>query len=1488
MTLDAGPTIAAATPMVVEQGQTTVLGTVTPGETGDVLTLTQTSGVLGTVSLGTVLTDGTQQILYTAPAGIAASGTDTVGYSVTDQHHDVVASTTATVTLDAGPAIAAMTTSGAVEDGQTLVLGMVSPGSDGDTLTLTQLTGMAGTVMLGAVRSDGTQQILYTAPTDLATSSVDAVSYVINDQHGVLGGGPTYPLSGSLVGGIASVTLDAGPTLAVAEPVVVEQGQTTVLGTVTPGVSGDTLTLIQTSGSLGTVTLGMPIDGTRQIIYTAPAGIAASGSDTVGYSVTDQHHDIMAGSSATVILDAGASIVAAVPGIVEDGQFTVVGTVSPGESGDILTLTQTGGGLGTVTLGAMLPGGTQQVIYTAPSNVTASGNDTVGYRITDQHGAAVATTTAAVNLDAGPTLVTAIPGVVEQGQPTVLGTVSPGESGDVLTVTLAAGAVGTLSLGVAQDDGTRQVLYTAPAGIATSGTDTVSYSVTDQHGDAVAAATAFVTLDAGPALVVATPLVVEQGQATVLGTVTPGESGDTLVLTQAAGALGTVALGRVQDDGSRQVIYTAPTGVSLRGTDAVAYSIADQHGDAVATGTAAVILDVGPALVAATPAVVEQGQATVLGTVLPGESGDTLVLTQATGALGTVALGAVQADGSRQIVYTAPASVALSGIDTIGYSVTDQHGAVVASSTATVTLDAGPAIIAATPGTVEQDQVTVLGTVSPGVSGDTLTLIQGTGTLGAVSLGREQDDGSRQILYTAPASVPLSRIDTVGYRVTDQHGAVVAAANTAVTLDAGPTITTATPDILEQGQTTLLGTVLPGLAGDTLTLTQTVASAGGTVSLQMVDGIEQILYTAPSAIAANAIDTVGYSIVDQHGAVIASRTAAVSLDVGAAIVPAGDAVLEQGQTAVLGTVTPGLADDALTLQQTGTALGTIALGAVQPDGTQQVIYTAPASIAASGTDTVGYSVADQHGAVVATASATVTLDAGPAIAAAIPATVVQGQTTLLGTVSPGQSGDTLTLQQGAGALGTVSLGAVQADGTRQILYTAPASVSESGTDTVQYSVTDQYGAAVASQTAAVTLAITPFTRLIVYEGNSTLPITVTVALQPAVAGSFSDLGIGSLSADGGTYSVTGDAAAVNAALHAVGFASAEAGASAPVLRVTLMLDGGVATLFDSGSNDQIIVDGSGLDLVGGGPGAVVTASSAGGDILVAAAGRETLDGGAASSGDVFFGNASGNTVFVGGSGRDTIVGGGGANTVASGSGGSVVFLGSGANLVQSHGADTVIGSGGNDTVQAGGAAVTFFTGGGAVDFTGGSASSTVVGGSGSMTVSGGTGGGAFFGGAAGHNLLQSGSGRAVLVGGGNGDQLVATGSADILVAGSGNETLNAAGSAGYDIVFGGSGADAVSLGSGTGIFLAGSGTASVSAGTGTALFDFVSGAAGQVSISGFDPGRDALALFGYGSNEAAKAIQTASVVGGNTTLSLTDGTHITLLDVSTVTPGFIV
>ena len=1066
---------------------------------------------------------------------------------------------------------------------------------------------------------------------------------------------------------------------------------------------------------------------------------------------------------------------------------------------------------------------------------------------------------------------------------------APGLGGDSLTLAQISHSLGTVKLGPPQADGSRQILYTAPTTVGPGTTDPVSYAITDEYHGAVASGGATVILDGGATIVAATPDVVEQNQATVVGTVTPGEAGDSLTLTQTAGSLGLLSLGAVQADGTQQVIYTAGPSVAASGTDPVSYTIADQHNDVVASGSASVSLDAGATIASATPLAVEQGQATVVGTVTPGLTGDALTLVQAPGSLGLLSPGAVQADGTQQVIYTAPASVAASGADPVGYTITDQHDDVVSSGSATVTLDAGPSVSAVS-AAAEQGQTVAIGVATPGLPGDTLTLTQTPGSQGVVSLGTVQDDGTQQILYTAPATVAASGADSVSYSITDQHDDTASNQTASVTLDAGSAIAAAQPGTIEEGQTTILGTVTPGVSGDALSITQ-APGALGTVSLGAVqaDGTQQILYSAPQTVGANTADTISYSVTDQHDDIVAGNTASVGLDAGPSIVQAIPAVIEMGQTTVLGVVTPGESGDTLSVSQSARTLGTVSLGAVQADGSRQIIYTAPSSVPAGGLDEVIYNVTDQHDGAAPGAIAHVKLDAGPSIAIQTPGAVEASRTTILAVVSPGEPGDTLTLRPTGSIQGSIALGAVQADGTQQVIYTAPSSVALTGTDMVAYQVFDQHGAVVEAASADVALAVTPFTALAVSAADTAAPLTVSLTLDPSADGSFSNLGAGSVSADGDTWSVTGTAAAVNAALQGLGFSSTQGGLTSPDFQVTLDSHGAAATLYGTGSGGGITGSSSGATLVGQEEGAVVTAASVGGDTLVAGASGQTLDGSNASSGDVFFGAASGGTVFKGGLGHDTVIGGGGSNTVTSGTGGSVIFLGGGHNLVQSQGADTIVGSSGNDTIQAGGAAVTLFAGSGTTSFTGGSAASTVIGGSGGLTVSGGAGGGAFFGSASGNNLLQSGSGTAFLAGAGNGDQLIATGNAsDILVAASGNETLDAAGSAGNNILYGGSGADVVSLGSGANTFLAGSGSAAITTGSGSAMFDFVAGIGGSATITGFDASRDQLGLFGYGDGEAASALGDASVTGGNTTLSLSDGTRITLVGVTGLDPHAIV
>jgi hypothetical protein len=238
------------------------------------------------------------------------------------------------------------------------------------------------------------------------------------------------------------------------------------------------------------------------------------------------------------------------------------------------------------------------------------------------------------------------------------------------------------------------------------------------------------------------------------------------------------------------VIYTAPASVSASTTDAVSYTVTENGANA--TGTASVQLDAGPSIAAQAPATVEEGQTTVIGVVAPGLPGDTLTLTQPPGSLGTLSLGAVQANGTQQVTYTVPAAVSASGVDNVAYTVVYQHDDVVASGTAGVQLDAGPKITAQAPATVEGDQTTVIGRVTPGLDGDTLTLTQTAGA-GTLSLGPMQANGAQQVIYTAPAIVSASAIDKVAYTVADQHKDAVASGSASVPLDTGPTITAQTP-----------------------------------------------------------------------------------------------------------------------------------------------------------------------------------------------------------------------------------------------------------------------------------------------------------------------------------------------------------------------------------------------------------------------------------------------------------------------------------------------------------------------------------------------------------------------------------------------------------------------------------------------------------------------------------------------------------------------
>ena len=343
-----------------------------------------------------------------------------------------------------------------------------------------------------------------------------------------------------------------------------------------------------------------------------------------------------------------------------------------------------------------------------------------------------------------------------------------------------------------------------------------------------------------------------------------------------------------------------------------------------------------------------------------------------------------------------------------------------------------------------------------------------------------------------------------------------------------------------------------------------------------------------------------------------------------------------------------------------------------------------------------------------------------------------------------------------------------------------------------------------------------------------------------------------------------------------------------------------AVVIQTDASTTVVGTGATESVLGGG-GNVTFFAAAGSSLNVAlGAGADTIQTGAGSSFDVQIAGG-GNAAFLNGSGTyqsgpgsgSTIIGGTGSYNISLSGKGDVIALGSGAASVSEggQGAEIIGGSGRliandagtNDTIVGGTGAETVFGGinstiynsissnlivastlaGGADTIIGaGSGSSTVFGGTrdvvftnqssisylaaanGAGTIDGASGGKSTIFGSAGANVeFVSSSG---------------TSTSALLIAGAGAETLTASGST--PVLFGaGSGSDLIGLGSGLD------------------SVEFVKDTTGNVTdrITGFANGDD-LVTVTYDTSPA-DVVDTKQVAGGNTTLTLSDGTTIVLV-----------
>ena len=272
---------------------------------------------------------------------------------------------------------------------------------------------------------------------------------------------------------------------------------------------------------------------------------------------------------------------------------------------------------------------------------------------------------------------------------------------------------------------------------------------------------------------------------------------------------------------------------------------------------------------------------------------------------------------------------------------------------------------------------------------------------------------------------------------------------------------------------------------------------------------------------------------------------------------------------------------------------------------------------------------------------------------------------------------------------------------------------------------------------------------------------------------------------------------------------------------------------------DVLMGGSGHDVLFGGDGDDHLDGSFGRDVLNAGAGNNTVVGGGSSDELTVSGN--GMNTLDGGSGDDQIIGANGIDNITGGAGADRIY-----GLA---GADTINGGSGNDFVSAGPGDDTILGGTGADELHGDEGEDSIQGGSGNDLIYGGDGADTTFG-DVGNDTIYGGGGDDITFGDDGNDTIYGGYGMDQLDGGDGDDVIF--GQHGNDFLFGQDGNDRLVGQEGDDYFEAGEGDDIVDGGTGDDLL---------VQSANFDQALTDSQIIGLGTN-SHRAIERFHLVGG--------------------------
>ena len=553
-------------------------------------------------------------------------------------------------------------------------------------------------------------------------------------------------------------------------------------------------------------------------------------------------------------------------------------TVSPSTFGGaaVVDSVTIDGHAATVTAGA---GNTYTAAYTVQSGdqnglaaVTITAHDAAGNSATSTTAGTVTIDTVAPVL----TAVEAVSGLNKFNSDSISGHVTDLNPGTSVQITDGGAALGTATIAA---DGTWS--YNA-AGLAV-GVHSFAATTTDEAGNSTTtSAGASVTVDTTPPTLAATESIsalTKQTSDTISGTVSDLNGVHGVEIYD-----GTTDLGAATITGANWSYTASSLADGSHSFTAVATDDAGNATAALSAGAAVVVDTTAPVVSITSPAVVtDNAVQTIAGTVTDLHPGSTVSIFD-NGSATALATATIGAGGAWSTSVTLPGN----GINSLVAEDTDLAGNTGSSAALIDVLGPPPVVTLQAHPAADNASNAALGTAVTAYLNDALSV--------TLTSDADYTTGSHlalvgtNLIYT-PGLVTTAQVgtDTIAYTVTDTVSGAVTLETQTVTLDntPNPAITLAATPVADNTVKATLGTAVPGVAGDALSVSLTsdhVFASGSSVSL--VNGT--LLYTPGLVTHADVgVDSITYTVTDDVTGAMTTQTETIRLSDSYALIGFG-------------------------------------------------------------------------------------------------------------------------------------------------------------------------------------------------------------------------------------------------------------------------------------------------------------------------------------------------------------------------------------------------------------------------------------------------------------------------------------------------------------------------------------------------------------------------------------------------------------------------